>query len=98
MKVIFDGKPPSSYPCRLASVVITDNPDDPYQLVVQAATERTFRDSTLLREWKFSECFYAISPDAIEGPCFVISSISPNESTILETLPYEEWPSKFTDA
>jgi hypothetical protein len=50
MKVIFDGKPPSSYPCRLASVVITDNPDDPYQLVVQAATERTFRDSTLLRE------------------------------------------------
>ena len=98
MKVIFDGEPPSSYPCRLASVVITDNPDDPYQLVVQAATERTFRDSTLLREWKFSECFYAISPDAIEGPCFVISSISPNESTILETLPYEEWPSKFTDA
>ena len=97
MKVIFDGEPPTSYPCRLAMVVIMDNPADPYRLVVQSATARTYKDSTLLKEWTFSPEFYIISPESIEGPCFVIM-ISPTNNKILETLPYDEWPSKFTDA
>jgi Plavaka transposase len=96
MKVMFDGQPPTSYPCRLAIVVVMDNPTDPYQLVVQSATERTYRDSTLLTEWTFAPDYYVISPDSIEGPCFVIM-ISPTGDTILETLPYEAWPSKFTE-
>jgi hypothetical protein len=29
--------------------------------------------------------------------CYILN-FSEIESTILETLPYEEWPSKFTDA
>jgi hypothetical protein len=86
-----------SYPCRLAIVVILDSPTDPYQLVVQSATERTYRDSTLLYEWTFAQDYYVISPDSIEGPCFVIT-ISPTGDKILETLPYEAWPSKFTEA
>lgn len=97
MKVIFDGDPPTSYPCRLAMVVIMDNPADPYRLVVQSATERTYKDSTLLKEWTFSPEFYIISPESIERPCFVIM-ISPTDDKILEALPYDEWPSKFTDA
>jgi hypothetical protein len=97
MKVMFDGEPPMSYPCRLAIVVIMDSPTDPYQLVVQSATERTYRDSTLLYEWTFAQDYYVISPDSIEGPCFVIT-ISPTGDKILETLPYEAWPSKFTEA
>ena len=97
MKVMFDGEPPMSYPCRLAIVVILDSPTDPYQLVVQSATERTYRDSTLLYEWTFAQDYYVISPDSIEGPCFVIT-ISPTGDKILETLPYEAWPSKFTEA
>jgi hypothetical protein len=97
MKVIFDESPPTSYPCRLASVVVLPNAAEPYQLVVQSATARTYKDSTLLTEWTFAKDFYVISPDAIEGPCFVIT-ISPNGDKILETLSYDEWPGKFTDA
>ena len=89
--------PPTSYPCRLASVVVLPNAAEPYQLVVQSATARTYKDSTLLTEWTFAKDYYVISPDAIEGPCFVIT-ISPNGDKILETLSYDEWPGKFTDA
>jgi hypothetical protein len=97
LKVMFDGDPPTSYPCRLACVVVLPNLSQPYQLVVQSAVARTYRDSTLLTEWTFSPTYYVISPDAIEGPCFVIT-ISATGDKILETLPYDEWPDKFTDA
>ena len=94
MKVVFEE---GVYPCRLAMVVITSNAEEPYHLIVQSALKATKRQSTLLKEWDMSNIYYSISPDTIEGPCFVIS-IKEDDSKVLETLPYEEWPAQFSTA
>jgi Plavaka transposase len=84
-----------SFPCRLAIVVMTDDESDPIQLVVQSATRKTHADSVILSEWLWSDEFYVVSPDTIEGPAFVIS-IKDDNSKILVTLPYDQWAGKFS--
>jgi hypothetical protein len=85
-----------SFPCRLAIVVVTNDENEPFQLVIQSASRKTNKDSVLLSEWLWSDNFYAISPDTIEGPAFVVS-IKDDNSKILATLPRNEWAGKFTD-
>jgi hypothetical protein len=85
-------------PCRLAAVVVLD--DDPnnserFALVVQAAIKRSHIDSVLFTEWSWSSTYITISPNAIDSPCFVIS-IKDDDSKVLVTKPYDEWPAQFT--
>ncbi len=51
MKVVLDGDSPPTCPCRVTSNVITTN--NPYQLVLQSAMTRMYKDSTLLTKWTF---------------------------------------------
>jgi len=86
------------YPCRLAAVVVGNNPansDEPYQLVVQCGSKETGTKSVLFTEWTMSDQYWVISPSSIVGPCFVIS-IKDDSSKILQTLPLHKWPSQFT--
>ena len=88
MKASFEG---IVYPCRLAAVVVCDKDHtEQWHLVVQRATKKTNVRSVLLTEWWWSPTYYAISPNAIVAPCFVIS-IKEDNSKILETLPIDEW-------
>ena len=93
MKVVFEE---GSFPCRLVSVIVLNDAEPKYELIVQSASQRTNRDSVLFKEWLWSPVYYTISPESIEEPCFVIS-IKEDHSTILETLRYESWASKFTE-
>lgn len=93
LKIVFDD---GSYPCRLASVVITNDINTPYKLIVQSTTTRTGISSTLLTEWHWAATYYTIDPDCIEGPCFVVT-IKNDKSKVLETLPLQQWPDQFTD-
>ena len=93
LKIVFDD---DSYPCRLASVVITNDINTPYKLIVQSTTTRTGISSTLLTEWNWAATYYTIDPDCIEGPCFVVV-IKNDRSKVLEALPREQWPDQFTD-
>ena len=93
LKIVFDD---DTYPCRLASVVVTNDINSPYKLIVQSTTSRTGISSTLLTEWNWAATYYTIDPDCIEGPCFVVS-IKNDMSKILETLPREQWADQFTD-
>jgi hypothetical protein len=79
--VLFDE---GTFPCKLAVVVMTDNQDDPIQLVVQSASCKTNVQSVLLTEWVMSPEYYAVSPDTIVGSAFVIS-IKDDNSRILVT-------------
>ena len=80
-----------------ARVIVLNELEPKYELIVQSASQRTHRDSVLFTEWLWSPVSYtSISPESIEEPCFVIS-IKEDHSTILETLRYESWASKFTE-
>ena len=100
MHVEFKGANKSSFivPCRLAAVVVlemlADTPE-PYRLVVQCAEYPTGINSVLLTEWTMSQTYYIVKPSSVLRPCFVIC-ITKDDTKILETLPLEEWPSKFT--
>ena len=84
---------PQSFRCRhLIFCVRTST----YRLVVQCTTERTTTKSVLLTEWRWEEQYHVIDPNTIVGPCFVIS-IKAFGSKVLETLPFEEWHSQFTE-
>jgi hypothetical protein len=85
-------------PCRLAAVVVLDdNPHNPerFRLVVQAAIQRSRKDSVLFTEWSWLPTYRSISPNTIHAPCFVIS-IKDDDSKILVAKPYDEWPAQFT--
>ena len=85
-------------PCRLAAVVVLDdnpNNSERFALVVQAAIKRSHIDSVLFTEWSWSSTYITISPNAIDSPCFVIS-IKDDDSKVLVTKPYDEWPAQFT--
>jgi hypothetical protein len=100
MHVEFKGANKSTFivPCRLAAVVVlemlADTPE-PYRLVVQCAEYPTGINSVLLTEWTMSQTYYIVKPSSVLRPCFVIC-ITKDDTKILETLPLEEWPSKFT--
>ena len=85
-------------PCRLAAVVVLEmlaDSSEPYRLVVQCADYPTGINSVLLTEWMMSQTYYIVKPSSVLRPCFVIC-ITTDDTKILETLPLEEWPSKFT--
>jgi hypothetical protein len=84
------------FPCRLALVIILDNePNDPYRLIVQCTTEPTGWGSVLLTEWFMSDTYYVISPESIEAPCFVIEHTD-NNSKVHVVLSREKWAGQFT--
>ena len=98
MKILFED---GSYPCRLCAVIVHEGNSkrSPYQLVVQAADKPTGVKSTLMTEWFFKEDYYLVDTDCIESPCYVITNVSNSPPMkILETLPHNEWASKFTSA
>ena len=84
-----------TYPSRLACVVNTPNAEESVQLIIQCAVKRTGIKSAIFTEWTWSPEYYVVSPNTIHAPCFIVS-ILPNHSKILETLPYEDWPTQFT--
>ena len=88
------------YPSRLAVVVVDQTETGAnYYLIVQCTTNQTTHNerngSVLFTEWNWSPDFYCVTPDNIDSPCFVISG-KDDDSRVLETLPYEDWPSQFT--
>ena len=99
MKIDFGpGRNGGVLPCRLAAVVLVESPKDPnekFQLVVQSVSKKTGVQSALLTEWYWSSTYYAVSPNTIVAPCFVIS-ITQDGSKVLEALPYEDWPDQYT--
>jgi hypothetical protein len=82
-------------------VVVVDQTETgtDYYLIVQCTTNQTTHNdrngSVLFTEWNWSPDFYCVTPDNIDSPCFVISG-KDDDSRVLETLPYEDWPSQFT--
>ena len=85
--------------CRLVAVVVLEMLADslePYRLVVQCADYPTGINSVLLTKWTMSQTYYIVKPSSVLRPCFVMISITEDDTQILETLPLEDWPSKFT--
>jgi hypothetical protein len=94
----FNGQtyPKGDYPCKVMTVVPSEKNDflDETELVVQCSECPTENDSVLFTEWKLMDGYQRVSANAIVCSVFVIEL---ENNHIAVCLPYEEWPSKFTD-